>query len=166
MARFVIERLAKSHDRASFTCGNERIDRYFQSGVSQDIKRNYATCFVAVEHASGRIVGFYTLSSCGVPLTDIPEALARKLPRYPTVPAVLIGWLARHSDFVGEGLGGALLYDAIKTVAGAPIGAHAVFADAIDEDAAGFYLAHGFTPLDGRASTLFLPISALSEEQK
>lgn len=166
MARFVIEQLAKSHDRSSFRCGNERIDRYFLSGVSQDIKRNYATCFVAVETASGRIVGFYTLSSCGVPLTEIPDALAKKLPRYPTVPAVLIGWLARHNDYAGAGLGGALLYDAIRTVSAAPIGAHAVFADAIDDAAAAFYAAHGFVPLTGRASTLFLPISALPEQPK
>lgn len=73
-----------------------------------------------------------------MPLTDVPEALAKKLPRYPTVPAVLIGWLGRHRDYAGQGLGEALLFDAIKTVATAPIGAHATFADAIDDQAAAF----------------------------
>lgn len=62
-ARFAIEPLSKAHDRSGFACGNDRIDRYFQKAVSQDIKRNYATCFVARELTTDRIAGFYTLSS-------------------------------------------------------------------------------------------------------
>jgi ribosomal protein S18 acetylase RimI-like enzyme len=158
--RFAIEPLAKTHDRSAFTCGNDRIDAYFREAVSQDVKRNYAKCFVAREIATNRITGFYTLSSSTVLLTEIPESLAKKLPRYPTVPAVLIGWLARHRDFAAQGLGQALLFDAIKTVATAPIGAHAIFADAIDEEAADFYAAFGFARLRNRPRTLFLPVSA------
>lgn len=158
-ARFTIEQLGKAHKRSDFSSGNERIDRYFRETVSQDVKRDYATCFVAREIATGRVAGFYTLSSSNVPLTEVPEARAAKLPRYPTVPAVLIGWLGRHSDYRGEGLGEALLFDALRTVATAPIGAHAVFADAIDEAAAQFYAAFGFTPLIQRPLTLYLPIA-------
>lgn len=158
-ARFVIEPLAKGHNRADFTCGNERIDFYFRKTVSQDVKRKYAGCFVALEIATNRVAGFYTLSSSNVPLTDIPAALAKKLPRYPTVPAVLIGWLGRHKDYAGQGLGEALLFDAIKTVATAPIGAHAVFADAIDDRAAAFYEAFGFMALTGRPRTLYLTVA-------
>lgn len=158
-ARFVIEPLGKAHKRSDFTCADERIDAYFRETVSQDVKRNYATCFVAREIATDRVAGFYTLSSSNVPLTDVPEAMARKLPRYPTVPAVLIGWLGRHEDYAGIGLGEALLFDAIRTVATAPIGAHAVFADAIDEKAAAFYATFGFLPLASRPRTLYLPVA-------
>jgi ribosomal protein S18 acetylase RimI-like enzyme len=158
-ARFAIEPLSKAHDRSGFACGNDRIDAYFRKTVSQDVERKYATCFVACELATGRVAGFYTLSSSSVPLTEVPEGLAKKLPRYPTVPAVLIGWLARHSDFQGCNLGGVLLFDAIKTVAAAQIGAHAIFADAIDDNAAGFYAAFGFMPLIERPRTLYLPVA-------
>jgi ribosomal protein S18 acetylase RimI-like enzyme len=157
--RFTIEPLTKAHKRADFTCVNDRIDNYFREAVSQDVKRQYATCFVAREIATTRVAGFYTLSSSNVPLNEVPEPLAKKLPRYPTVPAVLIGWLARHSDYAGHGLGEALLFDAIKTVAAAPIGAHAIFADAIDDAAAAFYAAFGFTPLVKRPRTLYLPVA-------
>lgn len=157
--RFAIEPLEKAHKRSGFVCGNERIDRYFRETVTQNVKRNYAKCFVAREIATGRVAGFYTLSSSNVPLTEVPEPLAAKLPRYPTVPAVLIGWLGRHSDYRGLGLGEGLLFDAIKTVATAPIGAHAIFADAIDDKAAAFYAAYGFTPLTKRSLTLYLPIA-------
>jgi ribosomal protein S18 acetylase RimI-like enzyme len=158
-ARFAIEPLAKAHKRTDFTCGNDRIDIYFRETVSQDVKRKYATCFIAREIATDRVAGFYTLSSSNVPLTEVPELLAKKLPRYPTVPAVLIGWLGRHSDYAGQGLGEALLFDAIKTVATAPIGAHAIFADAIDDQAAAFYVAFGFTPLVRQPRTLYLPVA-------
>lgn len=158
-ARFAIEVLAKSHQRKTFSCGNDRIDRYFHETVTQDIKRRYATCFVARDLQSERIAGFYTLSSSNVPLTAVPEPLAGRLPRYPTVPAVLIGWLGRDQSYAGLGLGEALLFDAIKTVAEAPIGAHAIFADAIDDRAAAFYAAFGFTPLTDRSNTLYLPVA-------
>ncbi|MGH7101707.1 MAG: GNAT family N-acetyltransferase [Acetobacteraceae bacterium] len=157
--RFAIEPLVKGHKRADFACGNDRIDSYFRETVSQDVKRKYATCFVAREIATSRIAGFYTLSSSNVPLNEIPEPLVKKLPRYPSVPAVLIGWLGRHSDYAGQGLGEALLFDAIKTVATAPIGAHAIFADAIDDKAVRFYAAFGCTPLIRRPRTLYLPMA-------
>jgi ribosomal protein S18 acetylase RimI-like enzyme len=158
-ARFAIEPLAKAHNRADFVSGNDRIDSYFRETVSQDVKRKYAICFVAKQIATERVAGFYTLSSSNVPLTDVPEPLAKKLPRYPAVPAVLMGWLARHLDHAGQGLGGVLLFDAIKTVATAPIGAHAIFADAIDDQAVAFYAAFGFTPLVRRPRTLYLPLA-------
>ncbi len=158
-AQFVIEPLLKGHDRSGFRCGNDRIDQYFRETVSQDVRRDYATCFVAREIATNRIAGFYTLSASNVPLGEVPPELARRLPRYPSVPAVLIGWLARHLDFAGAGVGELLLVDAIRTIVSAPIGAHAVFADAIDERAAAFYASFGFTPLLARPHTLYLPLT-------
>ncbi|MGV6872681.1 hypothetical protein ACUSIJ_08310 [Pseudochelatococcus sp. B33] len=52
-----------------------------------------------------------------------------------------------------------LLFDAIRTVATAPIGAHAIFADAVDDRAAAFYLAFGFIPLIDRPHKLCLPVA-------
>jgi ribosomal protein S18 acetylase RimI-like enzyme len=138
-ARFNIEALSKTHRRIDFTCGNDRMDSYFRETVSQDVKRKYATCFVARDVESSQVAGFYTLSSSNVPLNEVPEKLAKNLPRYPAVPAVLIGWLGRHRDYAGAGLGGLLLYHAVRTVASAPIGVHAIFADAIDDKAVAFY---------------------------
>ncbi len=158
-ARFAIEPLGKAHRRKAFSCGNKRIDSYFRETVTQDVKRRYATCFVARDLKTDQIAGFYTLSSSNVPLTAVPEQLAKRLPRYPSVPAVLIGWLGRDQAYAGIGLGEALLFDAIRTIAEAPLGAHAVFADAIDEKAAVFYTAFGFTPLNDRPHTLYLPVA-------
>lgn len=158
-SRFHIEPLSKAHDRARFACGNARIDAYFQTRVSQDVKHDYAKCYVAIETATAQVAGFYTLSSNSVLLAEVPEPQAAKLPRTPTVPVVLIGWLARDHRFAGLGLGEALVFDAIKRVATAPIGAHAIFADAIDEPAARFYRELGFMPLVSKPNAFFLPIA-------
>ncbi len=160
MTRFYSTELGK-RDRSGFSSGNEKIDRYFLRVLGQDIKRNYATCFVIVERGSEKIAGFYTLSSCGIPLTEVPEELARKLPRYPSVPAVLIGWLARDRAFAGEGVGALLLQDAFARLCQSPVGAYAIFADAIDEKAAAFYRTFGFISFAGRLSTLFLPLATI-----
>jgi GNAT superfamily N-acetyltransferase len=160
VTRFVSEALAK-HERAAFLSGNDRMDRYFREMVSQDIKRSYAACYVLIERSTDKLAGFYTLSAHSIPLNDVAPELAKKLPRYPSVPVVLIGWMGRDLAFRGAGVGTMLLYDAISRVAKAPVGAYAICADAadaIDEVAAAFYRDHQFQPLVSRLQSLFLPM--------
>lgn len=157
MTAFFSEVLAK-HDRSTFASGNERIDAYFRQTVSQDVKRGYAACYVLIEKSSAKLAGFYTLSSHSIPLTEVAPDLARKLPRYPSVPAVLIGWLGRDAVFAGQHVGSMLLADAIRRLAAAPIGLHAICADAIDEAAAAFYREHQFRPFASRRNALYLPM--------
>jgi ribosomal protein S18 acetylase RimI-like enzyme len=154
---FVSEALGQ-HDRSAFTSGNERIDGYFRQTVSQDVKRSYAACYVLVDKASTKIAGFYTLSSHSIPLTELAVDMRRKLPRYPSVPAVLIGWLGRDLSFRGLHVGSMLLADAITRLAAAPIGVHALCADAIDDAAAAFYREHQFQPFVSRPHSLYLPM--------
>ena len=156
-AAFFSEALGQ-HDRSAFTSGNQRIDGYFRQTVSQDVKRGYAACYVMVERANGRIAGFYTLSSHSIPLTELAADVTRKLPRYPSVAAVLIGWLGRDTNYRGKEVGAMLLADAITRLAAAPIGVHAICADAIDNAAAAFYREHQFQPFVGRPSALYLPM--------
>jgi hypothetical protein len=52
-ARFAIEALAKAPQCKTFSCGNERIDRYFHETVTQDIKHRYVTCFGARDLEAG-----------------------------------------------------------------------------------------------------------------
>lgn len=157
MSGFFSEALGK-HGRAAFSSGNDRIDSYFRQTVSQDVKRGYAACFVLLEKSSERVAGFYTLSSHSVPLTEVPAEVARKLPRYPSIPAVLIGWLGRDMTFRGQHIGSMLLADAITRLAAAPVGIHAICADAIDEAAATFYRAHQFQLFNSRPLGFYLPL--------
>lgn len=162
MTRFFSETLGK-HNRAGFRSGNERIDSYFQQTVSQDIKRNYAACYVLIERATNQIAGFYTLSSHSIPLNELAPEWAKKLPRYPSVPAVLIGWLGRDLAFRGQAIGPMLLHDAIVRLVTSPAGVYAICADAIDEAAAAFYRTHQFQSFLSRPSSLYLPMKTAIE---
>ncbi len=161
MTRFYSEALGK-HERRQFTSGSERIDQYFRQTVSQDVRRGYAACYVLIEKSTDKLAGFYTLSSHSIALTELTPDMARKLPRYPSIPAVLIGWLGRDALFRGERVGPLLLADAVARLARAPIGVHAICADAIDEAAAAFYRAHQFQPFASRPSSLYLPLKTAS----
>ena len=118
--RFVSEALVK-HERAAFLSGNDHVDLYFpeycRETVSQDVKRKYAACYVLIERSTGKVAGFYTLSAHSIPLNDVAPELAKKLPPYPSVPVVLIGWTERDLAFRGAGVGSLLLDDAISRAA-------------------------------------------------
>jgi ribosomal protein S18 acetylase RimI-like enzyme len=153
--------LDAQHDRKRFDSGSPRLDRYLREQVSQDIRRRVAACFVAITNEQ-RVAGYYTLASAGVELSALPQATAKKLPRYPSVPAVRMGRLAVDRDFKGVGLGGALLADALRRSAQAEIEAHALIVDAKDETAADFYRHHGFIALPSSALRLFLPLATVA----
>ncbi len=112
---FRIECLDKQqHDRQSFDCGVDVLNHYLQRQATQDMRRQVAICYVAVDTATDQLAGYYTVAAASMALNDLPEATAKKLPRYPVIPAVRIGRLAVARRFQGRKLGGLLLADAIK----------------------------------------------------
>ena len=159
-APFLLAPLDGTHDRISFHCDSEILNRYLQEQASQDIRRRVAACFVALADGH-RIAGYYTLASASLLLTDLPVSIGKKLPRYPTVPAVRMGRLAVDQAFKGQGLGGALLADALDRAARSEIAAFAMIVDAKDQTAAAFYRHHGFIALPDSPLTLFLPLATV-----
>ena len=94
------------HDRKSFHCGIEPLDHYFRTQAAQDMAKRAAVCYVLEdEDAPGFVCGFYTLSNLSVEISDIPAVKRDSFPRYPQVPAVLLGRLAVAKRFQGAGIG-------------------------------------------------------------
>lgn len=137
--RYEVGPLRSDHRRDGFACGVEALDRYLREQAGQDARRSVATVFVAEERASGALHGFYTLSMASVNLDRLPEALARRMPRYPTVPAVRLGRLGVHLDARGQGLGTYLLTDAMARSLRSEIAWAAFLVDAKGDDARRFY---------------------------
>ena len=165
-ATFDISQLAAAHERTAFCSVSEPLNRYLRVQVSQDIRRRVATCFVALadqqqQHPQRCIAGYYTLSSASLLLADLPASIGKKLPRYPTVPTVRMGRLAVDQAFKGQGLGGALLADALTRAASAKIAAYALVVDAKNAAAIAFYQHHGFIALPDSPHTLFLPLATV-----
>jgi ribosomal protein S18 acetylase RimI-like enzyme len=153
-----IEPLGAGHDRSSFSCGVEPLDRYFHHLVGQDMRRGLASCFVATHLPDAAICGYYTLSAASVTLDELPPALAEKLPRYPRIPAALLGRLAVDQRFPGRRIGRLLLYDAMAQTRHANIAAAMLVVDAKDDAAGAFYRRYDFLPFGPGHRQFYLPI--------
>jgi GNAT superfamily N-acetyltransferase len=155
-----VEALGPQHDRDTFTSDVDLLDRYFRTQAGQDARKNMAAPFALVLPAGG-IGGYYTLSSTAVKLAELPENVARRLPRYPLVPATLLGRLAIDRRFQGRGYGRFLLADALLRVVRSEIASFAVVVDAKDDTARRFYERESFLPLLDEPMKLFRPVADL-----
>ena len=160
---FSIVSFSREHPKKGFCCGAEILDRYFAEHAGQDIKKKISKCFVAIDNEQLRVAGFYTLSAAQIPLTSLPELLAKKMPRYDAIPASKIGRLAIDKRYQGLGLGSVLIADALKKSSDASMGVYAVLVDAKDDNATAFYQHHGFIPCLGKPQTLFLPLGPIGK---
>jgi ribosomal protein S18 acetylase RimI-like enzyme len=158
-APFRFETLGDGHDRAAFGCGDNALDGYFQTQVTQDIRRRITNCFVVVETATSRVAAYYTLSAASIPLVDLPPNEAKRLPRYPTLPAVRIGRLAVDQRYQRRGLGELMLMNAVHRTIQDAAAAFALLVDAKNDQAVGFYRRYGFCAIAGKPRTLFLPLA-------
>lgn len=164
----VIAPLNTDYDRASFHCNVDALDNYIHKQAGQDIKRSISRVFVAEQPGNSKeVMGYYSLSTLSIELNQLPENLARKLPRHP-IPAALIGRLAVSKSAQGYGIGKMLLIDAIKRTLSVSeqIAIYAMVVDAIDDNAKGFYEQYGFTCLNDSSARLFLPLKSFGNNPK
>ena len=160
-----VEPLGRQHDRTAFHCGADALDRYLKQQARQDADKRVAAPFVAVNPPNTHVLGYYTLSASVVTLTDLPDELTRKLPRYPQLPVTLLGRLAVDQSARGQRLGEHLLLDALhRSLTHADeIAAMAVVVDAKDENAAAFYRHYEFIPLQAQPRRLYVPMRVVAQ---
>ena len=142
--------LGEEHDRDSFTCGLEILDRYLKTQAGQDVRRKANAVFILSEvNEPTHMLGYYTLCAMAISQGDVPEAARKHVPRYPLVSATLIGRLAVAKGRQGQRLGAVLLANALQRAfdSADTVGSSMVVVDALDEAAAGFYAVHGFVRL-------------------
>ena len=162
LLEFQVQPLGPHHNRADFSCGVEPLDNYLKRQAGQDVKKRVAAVFVL--SPNGReIAGYYTLAQFSVELGTVPQHIAKTLPKYPMVPAALIGRLAVSTVSRGQGLGEILLMDALhrSLLLSAQIASTAVIVDAKDDQARRFYVKYGFLELPGITGRLFLPMKSI-----
>jgi GNAT superfamily N-acetyltransferase len=161
--KYRIERLDPAkHQREAFRCESPELTEFLYKRARKEMDARASACFVLVEESdTGRIAGYYTLSQTSVSLHKLPEAVTKKLPRYPELGATLIGRLARDLDWRGKQIGSLLLIDALRRSARlcGEAGAVVVVTDPKDEKARAFYQRFGFQPLDD--TRLFIPMKDL-----
>ncbi|MCC7484475.1 MAG: GNAT family N-acetyltransferase [Burkholderiales bacterium] len=155
-----IQPLTGRHDRSTFASGSEPLDLWLRQTAQQHQRRGISRTFVAVDSGTpARILGYYALTVCEVVSEELPEPLARRLPR--RVPGIRLGRLAVDQSVQGQGLGELLLVNAIERARAVleHVGVHALFVDAKDAIAAAFYAKYGFRPLPADPLRMVLVIA-------
>lgn len=157
--------LDKAHDRKSFDCANEDLNRYLRQQARQDAEKHVAAPFMLTQPGSPAVLGFYTLSASIILVDELPPDLMKRLPRYGQLPVTLLGRLAVDRSVGGQGVGEFLLVDALRRSleAAQQIAAMAVIVDAKDERAESFYRHFGFVPFQQTPLRLFLPMAQIAQ---
>lgn len=162
-AIYEINKLNSIQVKKNFSSGSVSLDNYLRNQAGQDIKKNVSVTYVLTSINSTPVMGYYTLSSISIDASELSDEYMRKLPKYPMLPAILIGRLAVDLNHKGKKIGAHLLIDALKRslLISDQVGINAVIVDAKDHNAANFYLHFGFIELPSNKLKLFLPINTI-----
>jgi GNAT superfamily N-acetyltransferase len=148
--------LAESNDRASFDCGRPSLNAWFQRHAWVNHVSGASRVTVLADDASGRIVGFVTLSAAQIERAWLPKADRRNRPD--PVPVTLLGQLAVDRQDHGRGHARSLLLFALRTAlkASGLIGSTGVITHPLDDSLRAFYRRWGFQdlPFDPRRAMI------------
>ena len=157
----LIQDLTGNHDRRGFDCGRDELNHWLQRIARQHRDKGLSRTFVAVmEDRPTLIAGYYALTLTELDKRQLPSERQKRFPQ--RIPGVRLGRLAIDLRFQCKGLGELLLIDAMERTrrVHAEAGAIGLFVDAIDSQAAQFYLHFGFTPSPDHPLLLFLPVDS------
>jgi GNAT superfamily N-acetyltransferase len=146
--------------RDAFDCGEPALDEFLKKYARQNQDRELSRTSVALRGTDPKVLGYYTLSAHSIESARLPESLKRRLPRYP-LPVVHLGRLAADRSARGQGLGGLLLWDALRKAVQASdlIGVHAMEVLAKTPEAKRFYEKFGFVGIPDDPLHLILPLA-------
>jgi GNAT superfamily N-acetyltransferase len=155
------EILNETHDVAAFSSGKPALDDWLKKRALVNQQRGYT--LVVIVHDAGRVVGYYGLAPTAVMPDRMPRSIRGGQPPNP-VPCFLLGQLATDLDWAGKGIGTGLLRDAlVRCVAGSRlIGGRAIVVNALDDEAARFWMRRGFLPSRDDPLTLYRSIADIA----
>jgi len=139
----IVRFLQPADDRSSFSCGDPDYDDFLRKYAGQNqFEHRVGKTIVVVEDE--RVVGYATFAVGEVAGGELPESLARRLPRYPC-PVVRLARLAVDSQFQKVGLGTLLVREVLSVGLRVrdELGCVAVVVDALTSRE-GFYADLGF----------------------
>ncbi|GAA1602205.1 GNAT family N-acetyltransferase [Actinoplanes couchii] len=144
---FISEALNEQHTTRRFDSSQPALVTWLQQHALTTEARRTGRTFIWQDN--GQVVGYYTIAAHLIVREELPKAIGRGNPGQ--IPAVLLARLALDKTLHGQGLGGALLADALEriVIATRVVAARFVVVDAIDQGAHGFYRHHGFREIPG-----------------
>jgi len=164
LARVRIEPLdGEKHDRAVFSCGDDKLDNFLKKTAGRQHDDDLTRVNVSCLDDSPVVIGYYALNSHFVDATMLPEADRKKLPAYPTIPAIYLSKIGVHHEYQKHGLGQYMMSHAFKRCVDVAniIGAHFVVLDALNERAANLYRRLGFVDLPGHEPRMLIKMAII-----
>ncbi|MDR0626787.1 MAG: GNAT family N-acetyltransferase [Bifidobacteriaceae bacterium] len=140
------EPLTDHHLVQAFACGKPALDEWLINQARRAQRQGTARVYVWADPETGRVVAYYALAPTAVGKAGLPRSASGGVS---VIPGHLIARLALDQSIQSQGLGTALLLDAIEVVLQAAQRARGrlIIVDAIDHEAGAFYSAHGFRQL-------------------
>lgn len=140
-----IEKLTRAHAVESFDCGKEPLNRFLVRYALQSQQAGASQTYVGL--VGDELAGYYTLAFGTVEHAAAPDRIGKGLARHP-IPLMVLARLAVSNNWQGQGVGSAMLRDAVlRTLQAAEIaGLRALAVHAKDNEPRAFYERYGFIP--------------------
>ncbi len=163
-ARLRIEKLHRTHEVETFTCGERGLDRFLIRHALRAQQMNSSQTYVGLSDTI--VVGFHTIVAGEIRHADAPARVVKGMPHHP-IPLLILARLAVHRDWQGRGLGAGLLLDALGRALQVAdmVGVRSLAVHAKDDSAAAFYLHFGFAPSVTDSRHLFMLIKDIRDAQ-
>ncbi|MBE7522618.1 MAG: GNAT family N-acetyltransferase [Burkholderiales bacterium] len=155
-----VRKLATTDRVDAFDCGQPALNQFLQRYALVNQKANSAQTYVCC--FGDTVVGFYSLAVGSVDPQASPSRVTKGLARHP-VPVMILARLAVDKEHQGNGLGKALLKDALlRTAQAADIaGIRCLLVHAKDDAARRWYESWEFEPSPTGPYHLFLMLKDL-----
>lgn len=155
------ELLTDHHQLDEFSCGIPTLDTWLIRRARNNTRSGASRTYVLAK--DDRVIGYYAIASGALALSDAPGRIKRNMPD--PIPVAILGRLAIDQRHQGQGLGVALLGDAVRRVtrAASILGIRGILVHAINDDAKRFYEHHGFVPGATAPMTLIFPLPSPRE---
>jgi GNAT superfamily N-acetyltransferase len=148
--------LSETHRVEGFSSGVQALDEWLIRRAWHNQTTGASRTYVVL--AAGAVVGYYCLASGALALREAPGGIRRNMPD--PIPMAILGRLAVDRSWQGQGLGVALLRDAVERTRAASVilGIRGLFVHALSQTAADFYARYGFVASPTNPLTLVLSL--------
>jgi GNAT superfamily N-acetyltransferase len=151
--------LSDQHFLEHFDCGEASLNDWLKKTAFKNQSTGASRCFVICKN--NQVLGYYSLSSGAISRSSAPKGMQRNTPT--SLPVIVMGRLAIDKKYHNQGLGKALLRDAMLRIvnASAEVGIFAMLIHALSSSAKQFYLSCGFVESPLQPMTLMMTVKTI-----